>query len=265
MFPRAARVFLAAELLLGVGYFLLPPSGWRAAVYCASSLAMVVAVFVGVRLWRPSRPMARYLIAVGQLLFTVGDAYSFYHEWVLGLEVPFPSIADGLYLVFYPVLASGLLLLVRGRAPGRDTASLIDATIITVGIGMLSWVFLIGPYVRLPDLSLLERTVSIAYPLGDVLLLAVAVRLWRTGGNVAIASRLLAFGLFVLMAVDTVYGLSLLNGGWQIGARSTPSGCSTTPPSAWPPCTRRWCRCPSRPRRARGSPGPDWPCSRPPR
>ena len=108
---------------------MLPPSGLRAVVYCATSLGMVVAVVVGVRMWRPSRPLAWYLIAVGQLLFTVGDAYSFYHEWVLGLEVPFPSIADGFYLVFYPVLAAGLLLLVRGRAPGRDTASLIDATI----------------------------------------------------------------------------------------------------------------------------------------
>ena len=82
---------------------------------------------------------------------------------------------------------------------------------------MLSWVFLIGPYVRLPDLSVLERLVSIAYPLGDVLLLAVAVRLWRTGGNGAIASRLLAFGLLALLAVDTVYGLSVLNGARQIG------------------------------------------------
>ena len=138
---------------------------------------------------------------------------------MLGLEVPFPSIADAFYLVFYPVLAAGLLLLVGGRAPGRDAASLIDATIITTGVGMLSWVFLIGPYVRLPDLSVLERLVSIAYPLGDVLLLAVAVavRLWRTGGNGAIASRLLAFGLLALLAVDTVYGLSVLNGAWQIG------------------------------------------------
>jgi signal transduction histidine kinase len=217
MFPRAARVFVAVELLLGVAYFLLPPSGTRAVVYCATSLGMVVAVVVGVRLWWPSRPLAWYLIAVGQLLFTVGDAYSYYHEWVLGLEVPSPSIADAFYLVFYPVLASGLLLLARGRAPGRDAASLIDATIITTGVGMLSWVFLIGPYVHLPDLSLTERLVSIAYPLGDVLLLAVAVRLWRTGANGAVAARLLAFGLLALLAVDTFYGLSVLNGAWQVG------------------------------------------------
>jgi hypothetical protein len=135
MFPRAARAFLAVELLLGIAYFVLPSSGVRGAIYCATSLGMVVAVIVGTRRWRPSAPMAWYLIAFGQLLFTIGDAYSFFHEWVLHLEVPSPSVADALYILFYPVLAAGLLLLVRGRAPGRDAASLIDATIITTGIG----------------------------------------------------------------------------------------------------------------------------------
>jgi signal transduction histidine kinase len=217
MLRRAAYVFVAVEVLLGIAYFLLPPSGTRAAVYCATSLGMVIAVVIGTRMWCPSTPMAWYLVAFGQLLFAIGDAYSFFFEWVLKAEVPFPSVADAFYLVFYPVLAAGLLLLVRGRAPGRDAASLIDATIIATGVGMLSWVFLIGPYVRLPDLGLTERLVSIAYPLGDVLLLAVAVRLWRTGGHSAYASRLLALGLFALLAADTVYGLSLLNGNWRIG------------------------------------------------
>ena len=217
MFPRAARIFVGVEVVFGVAYFLLPPSLLRAAVYCIVSLSMVVAVVVGVRRWKPAQPMAWYLIAAGQLLFSIGDAINYYREWVLKAEIPFPSVGDGFYLVFYPLLAAGLLLLVRGRAPGRDAASLIDATIITTGIGMLSWVFLIGPYVRLPDLSLAQRLVSIAYPLGDLLLLAVAVRLWRAGGAGVVASRLLAFGLFALMASDTVYGLSVLNSNWQIG------------------------------------------------
>jgi hypothetical protein len=217
MFPRAARVFVGAEVVLGVWYFLLDPSGLRAAVFSAVSLGMVVAVVVGVRRWRPAQPMAWYLIAGGQLLFSVGDAINFYRQWVAGTEIPFPSVADGFYLVFYLLLAAGLLLLVRGRAAGRDLASLIDATIISTGVGMLSWVFLIGPYVRLPDLSLSQRLVSIAFPLGDLLLLAVAVRLWRAGGGGAVASRLLAFGLLALLASDTVFGLSLLNDNLQVG------------------------------------------------
>jgi signal transduction histidine kinase len=215
--PRAARLFLAVELALGVAYFVLPPSLPRAVAYCGLGLGTATAFAVGARRWRPSRPLAWYLMAVGQLSFVVGDAILYTYEWVLHLEAPFPSVADGFYLAFYPLLAAGLLLLIRGRAPGRDWASLIDATIITVGVGMLSWVFLIGPNVRVPGLALFPRLVSIAYPLCDVLMLAVAVRLWRTGGHGAVASRLLGVGLAALLIGDTVYGLGLLNGSWQVG------------------------------------------------
>jgi signal transduction histidine kinase len=214
---RPARIFLAAELLLGAVYFLLPDSLLRAAVYCTLGLGMVVAVVVGTRLYRPSRPLAWYLLAAGQLSFTVGDAINYTYQWVLEIEPPYPSVADALYLACYALLAGGLLLLVRERAPGRDVASLIDATIVTTGVGLLAWVFLIGPNVRLPDLLLSQRLISIAYPLGDVLLVAVAVRLWRTGGHGTVASRLLTLGLVALLAADTVYGLSLLGGGWDAG------------------------------------------------
>ena len=214
---RTARIFLAVELLLGVTYFLLPDSLLRAVVYCSLGLGMVVAVVVGTRLYWPSRPLAWYLIAAGQLSFTVGDAINYTYQWVLEVEPPYPSVADAFYLACYAMLAGGLLLLVRERAPGRDLASLIDATIVTTGVGLLSWVFLIGPNVRVPDLVLSQRLVSIAYPLCDVLLVAVAVRLWRTGGSGTVASRLLTVGLVALLAADTVDGLSLPGGGWDAG------------------------------------------------
>jgi signal transduction histidine kinase len=215
--PRVARIFLAVELVLAAGYFVLSPSALRAVVYCAIELGTVAALVIGARIWRPSRPLAWYLLAGGQLSFTIGDAINYTYEWVLHLEAPYPSVADGFYLACYLLLAAGLLLLVRGRVPGRDWASLIEATIIATGVGMLSWVFLIGPNVRVPGLALPQRLVSIAYPLCDVLLLAVAVRLWRTGGNSTAASRLLALGLAALLVGDTVYGLSLLAGDWQVG------------------------------------------------
>jgi hypothetical protein len=214
---RPARIFLAAELLLGTTYFVLPDSLLRAAVYCLLGLGMVAAVVVGARLHRPNQPLAWYLMAGGQLSFTVGDAINYTYQWVLEVEPPYPSVADAFYLACYALLAGGLLLLVRERAPGRDVASLIDATIITIGVGLLSWVFLIGPNVRAPDLLLSQRLVSIAYPLCDVLLVAVAVRMWRTGGHASAASRLLTLGLVALLAADTVYGLSLLSGGWDAG------------------------------------------------
>ena len=77
MFPRAARVFVAAELLLGIAYFRLPDSRLRAVVYCALGLGMVVAVVVGTRL--NSALAAPGLVPPGRrpALFTVGDAINY--------------------------------------------------------------------------------------------------------------------------------------------------------------------------------------------
>ena len=54
--PRVARVFLAVELVLAAGYFVLAPSALRAVVYCAIELGTVAALVIGIRIWRPSRP-----------------------------------------------------------------------------------------------------------------------------------------------------------------------------------------------------------------
>jgi hypothetical protein len=55
-----------------------------------------------------------------------------------------------------------------------------DAAIIAIGFGLLSWVLVMAPYVRDPSLGIMELLVSLAYPVGDVLLLALAARLATT-------------------------------------------------------------------------------------
>ena len=79
----------------------------------------------------------------------------------------------------YPALVAGLLVLVRRRNPQGDRAGVIDSLIITVGIALLSWVFLVAPNIHLSGLTMLEKAVSAAYPLGDILLLAAASD-WRS-------------------------------------------------------------------------------------
>jgi hypothetical protein len=69
------------------------------------------------------RPAARwpwYLIALGQFLFVSGDVLAYNYHAFFGKALPFPSIADPLYLAVYPVTVTGLLLLIRHRNRGRD-------------------------------------------------------------------------------------------------------------------------------------------------
>ena len=58
-------------------------------------------------------------------------------------------------------LIAGVWLLVRLRTRGQDRSSLIDAAIVAIGLGLLSWTFLIAPYADDTALSPLQRLVSV--------------------------------------------------------------------------------------------------------
>jgi diguanylate cyclase (GGDEF)-like protein/PAS domain S-box-containing protein len=215
MTTRRSKLYAWLAALLAVAYFLVP--SWHVALWGALGLSTAAAIAVGARRNHPAQPLAWFLLAAGVLSFICGDLIYKIPNEVFRVEPPFPSAADVLYLAMYPFLAAGLLLLVRARTPGRDRASLVDALLLTTALGLLSWVFLMGPYVHQANLSLLERLVSIAYPLGDVLLLAMLARLWSGGGLGTAAARLLGAGAIALLVSDTLYGLIRLHGAWSDG------------------------------------------------
>ena len=165
---------------------------------------------MGIYLHRPKASVAWLLFIVGNFLFFAGDLYTYSYPKLMGVEVEFPSLGDAIYLTVYPALVAGLLVLVRRRNPRGDRAGVIDSLIITVGIALLSWVFLVAPNIHLSGLTTLEKAVSAAYPLGDILLLAAAVRLAVDNGKRAPAFYLLVGSIVALLAVDSAYTYALL-------------------------------------------------------
>ena len=107
--------------------------------------------------------------------------------------------------------------MMRRHAPGREWPSLIDALIVATVAGMLSWVFLVAPYASDPDLSLPQRVVSMAYPLGDVLLAVVLARLLFVPGKRLLSYYFLSLGVALLMLTDTVYAVTIV-GSYQSGS-----------------------------------------------
>ena len=157
----------------------------------------------------------RQFLGSGVLLFITGDTvYKFWHQIMGQQNIPFPSFIDVIYITMYPVVAVGLLLLARARVPGGNRASLIDSLTITLAVGLLSWIFLIGPNVRAPG-GMLVRLTSAAYPLGDVLVLAMLAHLWSAGGFRNTAGRLLAVGALGTLVSDSLYGLANLHPAWN--------------------------------------------------
>jgi diguanylate cyclase (GGDEF)-like protein/PAS domain S-box-containing protein len=200
--------------LLVVTYYRVP--GLRVETWGLLGLSGVGAIVAGVIINRPARKLPWLLLAVANLSFIAGQT-SFLVMTKINMQIPFPSFADALYLLTYPLYAAGVLLFIRWRNPNRDRRSLIDALTLTVGLALLSWLYLILPYARNPELTWLQKSVAIAYPLGDILVLAMIARLLAPGTVRARSVQLLTLGTISILVSDVSYGLIQLHGTFRNG------------------------------------------------
>jgi diguanylate cyclase (GGDEF)-like protein/PAS domain S-box-containing protein len=216
---RVSSLVLVSYLVLAAGltvaYFALPRL--HMLLWGALGLSSVVAIIIGVRRNRPERPLAWYLLAAALAAFAAGDFTYNVLTLVLHQDNPFPSLADAFYLAVCPLAAAALALFIRSRTPSANTSSLVDAFIITAGLGLLSWTYLIEPFVRDGELTWQQKLISVAYPLGDVLLLAMLARLLADGGFRSRSLQMLSFATLGLLGADVLYGLIQLNGTWAVG------------------------------------------------
>src|SRR5204863_8388751 len=80
------------------------------------------------------------------------------------------------------------------------------------------WVFVIPPYAQDRSVGLLERMTSLAYPLGDVLVLTVFVRLGAGRAARSGPFALLGVGMLALLFADSLYTVETLNGVFVAGS-----------------------------------------------
>ncbi|MFE4518683.1 putative bifunctional diguanylate cyclase/phosphodiesterase [Kitasatospora sp. NPDC056783] len=203
-------------MVLFTGIYYANP-GQRIIWWTGIGLGGVAAIVAGVRLNRPAHARFWYVLALANLCFTAGEVVQAVQLDILRLPNPFPSAADGFYLAEYVLYAVGLLGFIRWRTARQDRAGLLDALIPTIGLGLLAWIYLILPYARNPDLGWFQKAVSISYPLGDVVVLALLLRLLTSRGGSSRSLRLLAVGALGLLVSDVLYGLIQLHGTWHIG------------------------------------------------
>jgi len=132
--------------------------------------------------------------------------------WTLYIEgnpnAPYPSPADLGYLAFYPLAVLGLYLLVRARAQELDRRLWMDGLIAALGTGAIGAALLFEFVADHTSGSRLEVATTLAYPLGDVLLVSlvvgvIALTRWRPGRT----WTLLLAGLTVMAVADVAFTL----------------------------------------------------------
>jgi signal transduction histidine kinase len=173
-------------------------------LYVGVEFAAALAILVGIRWYRPSYRIPWYMIAVGWSLWALGDlVWGIYT--VLDEEVPFPSVADAFYIAGYPTITVGLALAARRRFAERDRGAVLDVIVLTTSATLLLWVYVTEPLRTGTDAGLLSEVVTIAYPVGDLLLLAAVARFmigdaWRVP-----AFRWLAAAFATTLVADLAY------------------------------------------------------------
>jgi diguanylate cyclase (GGDEF)-like protein/PAS domain S-box-containing protein len=209
------RGYLVACVPLVVATFALP--GYHLVLWGMLGLSASAAVAVGAVMNRPQPRHPWLLVAAALATFVTGDIAYDVLTSILHESNPFPSIADAFYLVTYPLLTLGLFGMVRARRREKDIGALLDALTVTVAFALLSWVYLIQPYVRAHDMTVFQKVTSIAYPLGDIAILCLLVRLVLTGAVRNRSLGLLTLGGVGVLVADAAYGAIQLNGTWKVG------------------------------------------------
>ena len=199
------RGYLALGLVLIVGYYSPILPAVRSLLYDWFAVSAVIAIVVGIVRYRPASPACWWLLALGVAMMAAGDLAWEFYERALGIEAPFPSIADALYLGGYPILTAALLGLSHRRSRGSERGLLIDGAIIGISYGVAAWFFFLEPSMRDPSYPLVERLISAAYPGMDVLVVAAAALVLLTPGARSPAFAFLTGGVAIYIAADIFY------------------------------------------------------------
>lgn len=207
------RLILGAGITLSLLLVPLPFTELTGGLYTAVGAATVVLLVTGVRVRRPHRMRAWSMLAGAMGLTVVGDVIFVLLD--LSGEVPFPSVADAAYLASYVLYAAALWEL--GRRGGTDRGILIDAAIVGIAAAVLGWVYIMAPYVDDQTLTMPERIISLAYPVGDLILIPLIVRLvFAHAANIP-AHIYVLVGMLLYLVGDVAFGIGILSGWYESG------------------------------------------------
>jgi diguanylate cyclase (GGDEF)-like protein len=158
------------------------------------------------------------LLSVALWLFLLGNLLQLYYEVVRHARA-YPTWADAAYLSFYVVAFTGLIALPsRRRSGGERLRLLLDMGTVFVGGTIVIWYVALGPAMVDAGRNLTD-IVTLAYPIGDLLLLCGSVSLlWRGAPRSSVLPlRIFTVGLLVFIAADLAYDYQIVHASYLGG------------------------------------------------
>ena len=210
-------------------------------VYTAVEL-LAVAVCAGRLLRRREDRWAWGLMTFGLLAWTGGDLV-----WTLWLnnlaDPPVPSVADPLYLAMYPAMYVAIMLLIRSRIRDAGVAQWLDGGIVGLALAAIGAGLIMPTILALASGQLVKDAVNLAYPLGDLTLLAfVVAAMSLSGWRPSRMWTLLGAGLATNAIADLVFAYQSARGTYVPGGildTMWPAAMTLIALAAWQPVERR--------------------------
>lgn len=204
--------------------------------YVYDAVAAGAGVLMVVRGLSDRRDRGWVLLGCGTFSWVVGDILADL-ELGVGRGV---SVSDVFWLMWYPLAAAGVFMLVRSRFTSFDVARWIDGIALALVVATPGVALALQPAVDESHVSVLAHIVDVAYPAGDILLLGstigvIALTGWRPGR----AWYLLSVGLSVWVVADALYSVQVTKGTYVPGVYDYlwPAGLLLMAYAAWQPHT----------------------------
>ena len=173
-----AALILASSIICALGARRRPAGPARAAWWCFAAAMLLFAIAV-----------------ITWSLLYPGDA-----------DVPTPNPTDPIYLATYPLFMAGLVLMVRARVRDVPWHRWLDGFVLVLIVATPGVLLLIEPVLENAPIDPLGQIVTVAYPLGDVLLLGALLGTlpllsWRMVGS----WPWVGLGLVCMTVADATY------------------------------------------------------------
>ena len=160
------------------------------------------------------------LLGTAAALWAFGEGAWGFYDIALGREVPVPSYADIGYLGAIPVALVALLVHPASTDGGKSRLLTgLDALILATALLFLSSTFILHAVGADTDLHSAAGIVTIAYPLGDVLMMFLLLRALRwLAGPDRLAMACILAGLLAMTLSDSGYTYLTAARGYETGS-----------------------------------------------
>ncbi|MCU1678206.1 MAG: hypothetical protein JWM93_2964 [Frankiales bacterium] len=207
---------LAAVYLASTFWSFLPFDG----SWLGLSLNVCAAALTGARAVHYKAERAVWALACAAITSWMTGSLIFFSAAGAGVTLGVPSVADLFWLAFYPLMVAALVIRIRRRVARRlQSGFVLDGLIAALGACSVMVAFAVGPLLANLSGSTPRILTNAAYPIGDELLLGMAVAVLAVSGRLRLSRTWIALlvAQLLYMTADTLLLTRTAGGTYELG------------------------------------------------